>query len=404
MHRSTISSLVSLPALLSLTAVFAACSSTGAPSAAGQNPAQGAGPSTTPGGGATGTGATTAAGGTGTDPVMMPGAGATMVPTGPAPTSTCGGAAVPEAFISTCSGCHTLQGAPNALFPDLYAFKGDINAFKMQVRMGGKIMAAYPDTVIADGDLEAAFKYFTSGATRASAVVPTLGGVVPLFNPADVVNPAIVTKRADGVNRHQGRGPRPWSSRKRGHVRLVRAPLLRRPHLRLHHRRLHAHRQAADSHHVPAAQPARAQRQPHHQLPHLEAARGQRHVRVHNYLPDATEADKPAEAGAAFTYKAVQQYNETMAPADRKFAVGENYEFEIGVFIDPAYAHHARCPRLVLHRLLSLQDRRGWPHAEQPRLRARNRALCPKRAAAVTRRSPGSWTSRTSAKPSDRWR
>jgi len=334
MHRSTISSLVSLPALLSLTAVFAACSSTGAP-VSGQPAATGAGPSTTAGGGATGAGATTATGGTGTDTTMPGTAGATMVPTGPAPVSTCGGAAVPESFISTCSGCHTLQGSPNALFPDLYAFKGDINAFKMQVRMGGKIMAAYPDTVIADADLEAAFKYFTSGATRASAVVPTLGGVVPLFTKADAVNPPIVTTRPDGVivtrgagrvrGRHEKEGtfasfePHYFEDRTYGFIvedftptgqQLIRTTYL--PHNPPEHN---------------------GNRMTNFRTWKQRAANAT--FEFNNYLPDATEADKPAEAGSNFTYKAVQQYSETKTPADRKFAVGENYEFEIGVFIDP---------------------------------------------------------------------
>jgi len=243
---------------------------------------------------------------------------------------------VPEAFITTCSGCHTLSGNANASFPDLYAFKGTFDMFKTQVRMGGKLMAAYPETVIGDADLQAAFTYFTSGTTRGTAVAPALGGVVPLFTPADAVNPPIVTKRADGTivtrgagrvrGRHEKEGtfasfePHYFEDRTYGFIiedftptgkDLIRATYL--PH-------------NPTDHNGNRITNWRSWKQ--------RAANAT--FEFNNYIPDATEADKPAEAGSAFKYAAVQQYSETKAPADRKFAVGENYEFEIGIFIDPA--------------------------------------------------------------------
>src|SRR5258706_12510688 len=107
MHRTAISSLVSLTALLCVTAVFAACSS---------NIIGGTGPSASGGStgmmpGAPGAGTVNAAGG---------GGGVAMVTPGEAPSSSCNGAAVPEAFVSTCSGCHTLAGNANPPYPHLY--------------------------------------------------------------------------------------------------------------------------------------------------------------------------------------------------------------------------------------------------------------------------------------------
>ena len=259
-----------------------------------------------------------------------------MVTPGEAPSSSCSGEAVPEAFVTTCSGCHTLTGNSNSRYPDLYAFKGTLDQFKTQVRMGGKLMAAYSPAIIGDADVEAAFKYFSGGSTRTTAQAPTLGGVVPLFSASDVINPPVVTTRADGVivtrgagrvrGRHEKEGtfasfePHYFEDRTYGFIiedftptgkNLIRTTYL--PHNPPDH----------DGNRITNFRT-------------WKQRAGNATFEFNNYIPDKTEADKPAEAGSAFTYKAVQQYSETMAPSDRKFAKGENYEFEIGVFIDPA--------------------------------------------------------------------
>jgi CxxC motif-containing protein (DUF1111 family) len=328
MQRFGIRSFIPFSSLLCVSAAVAACSSTPTTPMGGQNAATGGSGSSTPGAGgtATGTGATSTTGGA---PVM--------VPTGMAPASNCSGVSVPEAFISTCSGCHTLSGNANANFPDLYAFKGTIDDFKKQVRMGGKLMAAYPTTVIGDADLETAFKYFTNTAGgRGMAVAPTLGGIVPLFTPADVKNPAVVTVRPDGVivtrgagrvrGRHEKEGtfasfePHYFEDRTYGFIiedftptgqNLIRATYL--PH-----------------------------NMPDHSGNRITNWRSWKEraanatFQFNNYIPDATEADVPPEAGKLFPYAFVQQYSEKTSPQGRTFTKGENYEFEIGVFIDPA--------------------------------------------------------------------
>ncbi len=327
MQRFGISSFIPLSSLLCVSAALAACSSTPTAPSGGQNAATGGSGSTTPGGGtpATGTGATSPTGGA---PVM--------VPTGMAPPSNCSGVSVPETFISTCSGCHTLSGNANANFPDLYGFKGTLDDFKKQVRTGGKIMAAYPTTVIGDADLETAFKYFTTSAGgRGMAVAPTLGGIIPLFNPADAVNPAVVTKRADGVivtrgagrvrGRHEKEGtfasfePHYFEDRTYGFIIEDFTPtgqnLIRTTYL-------------------PHNMPDHSGNRITNWRSWKERA-GNATFQFNNYIPDATEADVPAEAGKLFKYAFVQQYSEKTAPTNRKFTKGENYEFEIGIFIDP---------------------------------------------------------------------
>jgi CxxC motif-containing protein (DUF1111 family)/cytochrome c553 len=327
MQRFGISSFIPFSSLLCVSAAVAACSSTPTAPVGGQNAATGGSGSTTPGGGGTptGTGATSTTGGA---PVM--------VPTGMAPPSNCSGVSVPEAFLTTCSGCHTLSGNANANFPDLYAFKGTLDDFKKQVRMGGKLMAAYPTTMIGDADLETAFKYFTTSAGgRTMAVAPTLGGIVPLFNPADAINPAVVTKRADGVivtrgagrvrGRHEKEGtfasfePHYFEDRTYGFIIEDFTPtgqnLIRTTYL-------------------PHNMPDHSGNRITNWRSWKERA-GNATFQFNNYIPDATEADVPPEAGKLFKYAFVQQYNEKTAPTNRKFTKGENYEFEIGIFIDP---------------------------------------------------------------------
>ena len=196
MQRFGTRSFIPFTSLLCLTAAVAGCSSNSVTPS--PNAATGGSGSTTPGG----SGASTSTGATGSTTGGAP----VMVPTGMAPASNCSGLTVPETFIATCSGCHTPSGNANSNFPDLYKFKGTLDEFKTHVRNGGKIMAAYPASIIGDADLETVYKYFTTTGDRNMAVAPSLGGVMPLFNPADAVNPPVVTVRPDGVIVTRGAG------------------------------------------------------------------------------------------------------------------------------------------------------------------------------------------------------
>jgi CxxC motif-containing protein (DUF1111 family) len=66
-------------------------------------------------------------------------------------------------------------------------------------------MAAYSAELVSDSDVAAIYRYFTGGSTRDTNVVD-LGGVAPLFEPADAINPVIVFKRDDGVLVTRGAG------------------------------------------------------------------------------------------------------------------------------------------------------------------------------------------------------
>lgn len=176
-------------------------------------------PSHMTGSGAAGTGtfpnpsgaAGTGAAGTGIV-VVPPGpgaAGSTAIPDDPNKTSapplaTCN-AALPPAFVTICSGCHTVNGAPNTRYPDLYAFAGAAADMKAKVRAGGNGMAAYPATLISDADLDMVYKFFTT-SKRTGLDAISLGDVKPLFTTADAVNPPIVFKRDDGALITRGAG------------------------------------------------------------------------------------------------------------------------------------------------------------------------------------------------------
>jgi len=136
-------------------------------------------------------------------------AGSTAMPDDPnktaaPPLATCG-AALPPTFVTICSGCHTVNGAANPRYPDLFAYMGTPDMMKMKVRMGGNGMAAYPATLISDADLDQVFKFFTT-SKRTGLDAVSLGDVVPLFTTADVVNPPIVFKRDDGALITRGAG------------------------------------------------------------------------------------------------------------------------------------------------------------------------------------------------------
>jgi CxxC motif-containing protein (DUF1111 family) len=304
-----------------------------------------------PGGGDTGVpgaaGTTGVPGGAG-DTGVPGGAGATGVPGGGAggtasiggggtaalPSPTCGGS-LPGSIVATCTGCHTVQGQANSRYPDLYSYMGTVDDFKTKVRAGGMLMAAYPATLIADADLDAAYAYFT-GSSRDAAAAPSLGSVVPLYTAADAVNPPVISVRPDGVivtrgagrvrGRHEKEGtfasfePHYFEDRTYGFIIEDFTPtgqnLIRTTYL------------------------------PHNMTDHNGnritnwrswKVRGDNATfQFNNYIPDATQADVPPEVGAFTNYAMVQQYNETQAPDGRAFAVGENYEFEIGIFIDPS--------------------------------------------------------------------
>lgn len=126
-----------------------------------------------------------------------------QMPTNAPPSAVCSGA-LPASFTNLCSGCHTVSGTANERYPDLYAFSGDEATFISRVRSGGGAMLAYSAEVIADEDLKTAYAYFTSNPRTTART--DFGDMRPLFTAADATHPAVSFVRDDGVLITRGAG------------------------------------------------------------------------------------------------------------------------------------------------------------------------------------------------------
>ncbi len=307
-------------ALPSLILVFSssACSSSG-----GSNGAEGGQAQGTAGQGSLGVPSATAGGGGGSL-----GGASSAAP----PPDTCSGT-VPASFTTSCSACHTQSGTANARYPDLYQFKGSQAEFSARVRMGSeKGMAAYSAELISDADVTAIYGYFTGGTPRPSLDSVGLGGVSPLFTSADVKNPPVVIRREDGVIVTRGAGRVRGRHEKEGSF----GPFL-----------AHYFEDRSYGFLVEDFTPTGAKRirvtympiaKPDHDGNRITNWRawkvpGNNATFMENkYMNDITEAPMMPMGPVA----QLQQYDEQVVPGSRQMVPGQNFEFEFGVFIDPA--------------------------------------------------------------------
>jgi CxxC motif-containing protein (DUF1111 family)/cytochrome c553 len=286
----------------------------------------------------TGTSSTTST----TDGTPPPASTSTPItsPSGPPPSGACGGV-LPASFTVLCSGCHTASGTANPRYPDLYQFKGALATFSNQVRMGGGLMAAYSSTLIPDADISAIFTYFTT-STRAAAKGPDLGGVAPLFVPSDVVNPPVVfTRSTDGALITRGAG----RVRGRHEKQLSFGPFLEnyfdnRTYGFIIEDWTPLGMKQIQVTYLPVSTPD-------HDGNRITNWRSWKEqgdnatFESNRYAVDIMPAQipttppvMPLTAPYAFQQQALET---TMSmPADRQMIVGQNYEFEIGVFILPS--------------------------------------------------------------------
>jgi CxxC motif-containing protein (DUF1111 family)/cytochrome c553 len=258
---------------------------------------------------------------------------------GPPPSGACGGI-LPASYTVLCSGCHTASGAANSRYPDLYQFKGALTAFSNQVRMGGGLMAAYSPTLIPDADISAIFTYFTT-STRAAAKPIDLGGITPLFAASDAVNPPIVfTRSTDGALITRGAG----RVRGRHEKQESFAPFLEnyfdnRTYGFIIEDWTPTGKQQIRVTYLPVSTPDHDGNRITNWRSWKEQGNNAT-FESNRYAVDVMQTDIPATP--PFTtptapYAFQQQALETPAtmPADRTMTVGQNYEFEIGVFILP---------------------------------------------------------------------
>jgi CxxC motif-containing protein (DUF1111 family) len=289
---------------------------------------------------ASATGGSAAAGPTSGGPAPASSASMPATASGAPPSGACGGV-LPASYTVLCSGCHTATGAANSRYPDLYQFKGALAAFSNQVRMGGGLMAAYSATLIPDADISAIFTYFTT-STRATAKPIDLGGITPLFAPADAVNPPIVfTRSTDGALITRGAG----RVRGRHEKQESFAPFLEnyfdnRTYGFIIEDWTPTGKQQIRATYLPVSMPDHDGNRITNWRSWKEQGNNAT-FESNRYAVDVMQTDIPATP--PFTtptapYAFQQQALETSAtmPADRTMTVGQNYEFEIGVFILPS--------------------------------------------------------------------
>jgi CxxC motif-containing protein (DUF1111 family) len=235
---------------------------------------------------------------------------------------------LPGTFIAVCSGCHTQAGAANPRYPDLYTYNGDFAKFSMQVRMGGKLMAAYSKEIFSDADMQATYDYFSkSKGQRPTLDGVDLSGVVPLYAPADAKNPPIVYKRDDGALITRGAGRVRGRHEKEGSF----GQFLQ-----------HYFEDRSYGFTVEDFTPTGAKRIRVTYLPIYKPGSPQTNWRVwksqgnnatfmeNHYENDVTEAPVPPTGPVG----AIQQFDQVTIPASRKMEVGQNMEFEFGIFIN----------------------------------------------------------------------
>jgi CxxC motif-containing protein (DUF1111 family) len=311
--------------------------------ATGINPDTGSGATTGSGTGGDGTQVVTGGGGSGGAPMTTGGGGSEPPLTtgsagsGPPPIlDNCTGA-LPGSYNALCSGCHNQAGTANSRYPDLYKFMGTEAAFLNQVRMGGMQMAAYPATLISDADVMKIFSYFTSqNGMRPSLDSVSLGGVVPLFAPTDAKNGPISFTRDDGAiitraagrvrGRHEKEGSfgqfleNYFDNRTYGFVN-------------------EDFTNTATKHIVTTYEPVSMPDHNGNRITnwrHWKVQGDNATFMLNDYMKDGTDANLPKGVPPTGTYAFVQYFDDTMPPGGRSFTVGQNFEFEFGIFISPA--------------------------------------------------------------------
>jgi CxxC motif-containing protein (DUF1111 family) len=240
---------------------------------------------------------------------------------------------LPGSYTTLCSGCHNQAGAANSRYPDLYKFMGTQAAFTMQVRNGGMQMAAYPTTLISDADVTAIFQYFTGlSGKRPGLDSISLAGAVPLFAAADAAkNGPIVFTRDDGAIMTRAAGRVRGRHEKEGSFGQFLENYFDN---RTYGFVTEDFTNTANKHIVTTYEPVS---EPDHNGNRIT---NWRHWKVqgdnatfilNNYMVDGTMADMPIPPTGKVAF--VQKYDDLMAPGGRSFAIGQNFEFEFGIFI-----------------------------------------------------------------------
>ena len=244
--------------------------------------------------------------------------------------------ALPGAYNTLCSGCHNQAGTANSRYPDLYKFMGTQAAFLMQVRMGGMQMAAYPATLISDADVTKIFTYFTGQAgKRPTLDSVSLGGVVPLFASTDAKNGPIVFTRDDGAIITRGAGRVRGRHEKEGSFgQFLENYFDNRTYGFVNEDFTNTTTKHIVTTYEPISMPDHAGNRITNWR-HWKVQGDNATFMLNDYMKDGTMANLPTGLTPTGPVALVQYFDDTMAPGGRSFTVGQNFEFEFGIFISP---------------------------------------------------------------------
>jgi Cytochrome C oxidase, cbb3-type, subunit III len=281
------------------------------------------------GSGSAGTGAPTTGTG-GTEVIGGTGAGGS----GPPPNlDTCTGD-LPGAYNTLCSGCHNQAGTANSRYPDLYKFMGTAAAFLMQVRNGGMQMAAYPTALITDADVMKIYSYFTAQAgKRPTLDAIDLGGVVPLFATTDAKNGPIVFTRDDGAIITRGAGRVRGRHEKEGSFgQFLENYMDNRTYGFVNEDFTNTATKHIRTTYEPVSTPDHDGNRITNWR-HWKEQGDNATFMQNDYMKDMTMDAMPIPPTGTVAF--VQQFDDMNPPGTRSFTMGDNFEFEFGIFILP---------------------------------------------------------------------
>jgi CxxC motif-containing protein (DUF1111 family) len=276
----------------------------------------------------------------GTEPLLTTGMGGS----GPPPNlSTCSGS-LPGSYTTLCSACHNAAGTANSRYPDLYTFMGTEAAFLAQVRTGGMPltpggpqMAAYPSSLISDADVMAIYTYYSGQGGKRPALNATvsLGGVVPLFAPTDAKNGPIVFTRDDGAIITRGAGRVRGRHEKEGSFgQFLENYFDNRTYGFVNEDFTNTATKHIHTTYEPVSTPDhngnRITNWRHWKMQGDNATFMQ-----NDYMKDGTDANLPMGVPPTGSYAFVQYFDDMNPPGTRSFTIGDNFEFEFGIFILP---------------------------------------------------------------------
>jgi len=220
---------------------------------------------------------------------------------------------------------------------------GTAAAFLTQVRTGGMAapgqpqMAAYPAALISDADVMEIYAYFSGSAGKRPTIDSVnLGGVVPLFAPADAMtNGPIVFTRDDGAIVTRGAGRVRGRHEKEGSFgQFLENYMDNRTYGFVNEDFTNTATKHIRTTYEPISTPDHDGNRITNWR-HWKEQGDNATFMQNDYMKDMTMSDIPMGVPPTGPVAFVQQFDDMNPPGGRSFTHGLNFEFEFGIFILP---------------------------------------------------------------------